>query len=235
MPVAEGARQAAQAAGHRRVRHRRHGVDDLGGAGHAREPGGHRLGAFGAVAHHHQRLLEDRDFLLHPAGVGDQHAGPGRQTEERAVVEGRRGPQTPGQRRKAKTPYPLGGAGMHRQQDRPGQVGEGVQYCRELVRVVDILGPVDGRQDESVVLDAVADQQLGLAVRTGHRGERRLDDRVAGDHDGLVGHADMAQVAGIALGGTAVKIGDHADDHAVDLLGHGPVPRPQSGLDVHHR
>ena len=104
----------------------------------------------------------------------------------------------------------------------------------QAVGVVGVLGPVDGGHREVAALQAEVGQH-GVGV-----GELGADlhqdvDHDVTDEDRAGGQALGGQVVHRYLGGGQQQVGGVVGEHAVVLLGHGPVERAQPGLQVRDR
>jgi hypothetical protein len=122
---------------------------------------------------------------------------------------------------------------VHREQRRAVELGESVEQHREAVRVVDVLGPVQRREDEPVGVDAGLFEHACLGRRAGEEGGDGVDDGVARHDDPFDRNSLGQQVVAVDGGGGEAEIGEMVDQHSVVLFGHQAIEAAQSRLHVH--
>ncbi len=197
--------------------------------------GSQDLGALGGTAHHDDRTLHDARLLLQPPGVGHEHRRLGGKTEEVAVAERLDSAESVEQLLQAERLDAAASAGMDRKQHRHVEVGKLTQDDREDVRVVDVLGPVEGAEHVAGRGQPIASEQRAPRGWRREEVEHRIDHRVAGEHDLVAADAFGSEVGPVDLRRCQAEVREVVDDDTVVLLGHGPVEAAQPGFDVHER
>ena len=125
-------------------------------------------------------------------------------------------------------------ARVQRQHDRPGDRQQQVDEQRQPRRVVDVPGPVRGRQQVAAGLHSGRRERLGALARPRHQQLRDVDHHVP-HHDDLAGDLLAPQRLRRPLGGAQQQRRRVVGEHPVELLGHRPVVGAHARLDVGDR
>lgn len=177
----------------------------------------------GRAAQDEEALPEDGRLLLDATGVRDEQGGTLGEGQEDGVADGTGHVKAGEQLRQAEAVDAFLGTGMEHKEDRGADVGQLDEDPPEALGVVNVLGSVQGDQNNAAGGSREALQELvGTGVVTLDAGEG-LDDRVAGQGDALVGDTLATEVADVAKRRGAAQVGQVIDDDTVVFLGHAAV------------
>src|SRR5918992_4850387 len=186
----------------------------------------------GVLPEREARNSENGGLFLDPARVGDNGVGVQHQGEKTQVAL--RFEQSEAPRSPTRLLQPPAAPRVNGVDDRSalGDLFQGLQDRLEAVRAVDEPRPVQG--DEHVVLDL----ELGWDVQTSRRrlvGPQGVDHRVAHEGDLVWCDSLVDEVLICDSGWSEQKLGEVISQYPVVLLRHGPVPAPQTRLEVSYR
>ncbi len=128
------------------------------------------------------------------------------------------------------------GAGMHGEHDRRflGLVRQPVHDGAQLLGIVGVLGAVDGGQRVAAGCELQILQNRGAFAGPGGGEYGRVIHDVAGVMDACC-NALALEIYDRLHRRTEQQGAEMVGDHAVDLLRHAPVERPQASLHMRHR
>ncbi len=123
---------------------------------------------------------------------------------------------------------------MEGQDRRHSQTTQLAKDHLESLRVIDILGPVEGREDEGSRLDAELGRDRPAGIDRWHQPLDGFDDRVPGLGDAFSGDALRFEVLHGGLRRGKAEVGQMVGEDSVVFLGHRPIETSKPRLYVYH-
>lgn len=113
----------------------------------------------------------------------------------------------------------------------PGTIANRLKQTREVIALVYVGWPMQGDDEILAGNEPVEIPESGLLQAVDIR-QQGVDHRIANKENPIVGDSTLAQVLVRELAGGKKIVGDSVGDEAIDFLGHRPVVRTNTRLDV---